>query len=210
MIGAIFSGIVDLLAPPGCAACAAPLAVRESPFCTACEPLVEPLDLAHEGFHALFRYGGPVAAAIRRLKYEGFSEVAQAFSADLRAAAAGLPDGLDAVTAIPLTRKRLRERGYNQSGLIARQVARARSLPYRPYWLERVREAHPQAGQSRAQRLAQVHGAFVASPKVAGKTLVVVDDVRTTGATLADATRALHEAGARAVVQLTLAFADAP
>lgn len=220
MLSRVFDGLLDLLAPQRCSACASifssqaeprasTLSHSGEPFCAACSPLLEPLQRdVGLPYRALFRYGGPIADAIRRLKYEGVSEVARALGPELSAAVLDWQNTLDAVTAIPLAAGKLRTRGYNQSGLLARQVASSLMLPFEPLWLRRAREGQRQVGQSRAARRAQAQGAFVGSPRARGKVVLVIDDVRTTGATLAAASSALEQAGASAVYQLVLAEAE--
>jgi ComF family protein len=206
----VFQGLIELLAPPDCVACGGPVVARAEPFCAACALLVEPLEFPPEAEErAVFRYGGPIADAVRRLKYEGRSEIARALAAGLVDAASPWLGRLDAVLPIPVTGAKLRARGYNQSGLLARELARGLSVPYRPTWLCRTRGGPRQVGTTRAVRLTQVRGAFSARAEVRGKALLLVDDVRTTGATLAEAGDCLREAGARSVFNIVLARAGA-
>jgi ComF family protein len=114
----------------------------------------------------------------------------------------------DLVVPIPLGNQRLRERGYNQAALLARPFALALGLPYRPHALKRVRETRTQVGLSITQRQKNVEGAFKADPDiVTGKSVILVDDVMTTGATLDEAGRVLQQAGANRIVGLSLAKA---
>jgi ComF family protein len=116
-------------------------------------------------------------------------------------------DGAAAVVPVPLSRRRRRERGFNQAELIARAVAREARLPLRSRVLRKTREAPPQAGLSAAARRKNALSAYRARlPRsLRGKTLLLVDDVLTTGATAESAARALLAAGAGAVDVLTLA-----
>ena len=210
MLKSLWAGLIEQLAPLSCAACDGALESPEDAFCLACELLTERVLACDEpDLQALFHYGGPVADAVWRLKYQGRSEVARALGAPLAACAAHWLGNVDALVAVPVTWAKLRARGYNQSALLAQQVARVLDLPFRPRWLARVRAGHSQVGSGRLQRLSSVRGAFRASPRVQGKTLLIVDDVRTTGATLLEAKRALSEAGAVRVFSLVLALADA-
>ncbi len=112
------------------------------------------------------------------------------------------------VAPVPLSKQRLRERGYNQSGLLARPLALATGLAYRPWALWRVRDTRSQVGLNERERLQNVMGAFEADSKeVNGKNVLVIDDVATTGATQNGCAEALLKAGARAVYGLTLAKA---
>jgi ComF family protein len=210
MLKSLWTGLIEQLAPLGCVACDAALEAEEGPFCMACEVLTERVLACEEpDLQAAFHYGGPVADAISRLKYQGRSEVARALRAPLAECAARWLGSIDAVVAVPITFSKLRTRGYNQSALLAQQVARAIDLPFRPHWLARIRGGHSQVGSGRAARMSSIRGAFRASQRAHGKALLIVDDVRTTGATLLEAKRALGEVGATRVLCLVLAQADA-
>ena len=114
---------------------------------------------------------------------------------------------VDAVTPIPLHGGRRRRRGFNQSELIARRVARALGLPLRADLLRRARATGPQTALGRERRAANVAGAFApAGAPPAG--VLLVDDVSTTGATLAAAARALLDGGATRVYALAVARED--
>src|SRR5262249_44652065 len=101
----------------------------------------------------------------------------------------------------------LRARGFNQATLLAHPVARMLVVPLRIDWLSRVRETSPQAELPSAKRLLNVRGAFRAKRGVEGRVLLI-DDVRTTGATLAECARALLDAGVAEVHSLVLARAE--
>ncbi len=152
-------------------------------------------------------FGGPLADAIHALKYGDRPALARPLGRWL-AARIRLPrDAL--VVAVPLGRRRRLARGYDQAGRLAEQVARAGGAPLLQGALRRVRETPPQVGRSRAARAANVAGAFEADPRrVAGRELVLVDDVVTTGATADAAARALLAAGARRVTVVALARAE--
>ena len=104
--------------------------------------------------------------------------------------------GLEAVAPVPLHPSRRRERGFNQAALLAERLAADRGVAVRPRWLARLRDTQPQSDLGAAERQANVRGAFEARADVAGLHVVVVDDVLTTGATVAECARALRAAGA--------------
>ena len=150
-----------------------------------------------------------MADAIRAFKYGPNSSLAHCLSRWLVDAALHYAGHIDAVVPMPLHVTRLRERGWNPSTLLARPVARALALPLRPSWLQRVRPTATQAGLSRTARQRNVCGAFQAAQVPAARVLLI-DDVRTTGATLQEGVRCLQAHG-HSVASLALAWAtDSP
>ena len=115
----------------------------------------------------------------------------------------------DLILPVPLHPKRLRWRGFNQSGLLARQVSRATGVPMDPFVLLREKETLPQTQLSEEERRRNVRGAFALNPQrsVDGKRILLVDDVYTSGATVNECSRTLNRAGAKEVIVLTLARA---
>jgi ComF family protein len=156
---------------------------------------------------------GPVREGIHVLKYGGKAEIAPLLARYLVAAFAQSPwphlrSQINGVTPVPLHPDRLRERGYNQAELLAQAFCQVIGLPLRPHWLQRQRFTQSQVGLTAMERRENVVDAFVATPDVRGRTLLLMDDVYTTGATLhACATAALH-AGAYQVFALALASPD--
>jgi ComF family protein len=115
---------------------------------------------------------------------------------------------VDVIVPVPLHPARLAERGYNQSALLADRLAALTGLPCAPQAVVRQRQTQSQVGLDQAQRQANMAGAFVARPEAAaGHTLLLVDDVYTSGSTLAACAEAALAAGARAVYGLTVTAA---
>jgi len=174
---------------PACARCALPWTQA---CCPACRRRPPPWRRAH----AAWRYAFPVDRLLQGLKYGGELALARPLGEGLANAlldaGAERPDRL---VPMPLAAARARARGFNQSRLIAAVLARALRVPLHDA-LARMRETPPQAGLSLAARVTNVANAFHADARVAGRHLAIVDDVMTTGATLASATRALKAAGA--------------
>jgi ComF family protein len=155
-----------------------------------------------------FVFKGPVRKAIHRLKYNRDLGLGEALARHL----IGLPEiknwSLDCVTSVPLSHAHLSDRGYNQSNLLARPLALARQIPFLPQALRRTRETQTQVGLSAKERDINVRDAFWANADlVKNKTVVVIDDVTTTGSTIRACASALHAAGALSVYGLTLARA---
>ena len=155
------------------------------------------------------------------LKYGGLPRIAD----DMAVAMSGLSDptiGSSALVPIPLAPKRLRQRGYNQSDALARALGRQWRVPVLPHLLTRPRETPTQTALTPETRLANVRGAFAPGqvfdrltpgrrPGVSrDTTYILVDDVFTTGATLAEAARALEQAGATRITGITFARAAIP
>lgn len=151
-------------------------------------------------------YEGPLRDAIHALKFSGRRALASPLG-DLAAeqCAASLSGAIDALIPVPLARERERERGFNQAALLARRIGSHLDVPTRSSWLARTRSTRPQSELSAAERRANVRDAFRASDRAAGRHVLVVDDILTTGATLEACARALRDAGARCVGVLTVA-----
>jgi ComF family protein len=204
---------LEIVAPTRCAACDELVGPRGL-FCPACAAtLLTPSELGARAPEALWAYGGAAASAITRLKYGPRPDLGPRLGRALAAfASQTIGTRPDLVVPVPLHPRRLVERGANQAALLAAPVARALGAVYLPGALVRVRDTPRQAARGRAGRLANVEGAFVAaSPRqLDGKTVVLVDDVRTTGATLEACAKALRSAQARHVTTLVLAVALGP
>ncbi len=182
-----------------CAKCGAPL---ESATCEACSHLAYAFDYARSAYI----HKTPTQELVHHLKYDGLTSPAAFFSQALLSipAAKRLRGNFDLVTAVPLHRVRQRDRGYNQSELLARRLAAELGLPYANPVLRRV-NTRSQTNLSRQARLDNLSGAFVLSRKanIAGKRVIVVDDVFTTGTTVNEVAKALKAGGAARVAVLT-------
>jgi len=202
-----------------CAACDADLPRLGGPLCPCCA-LASPegalcgrclaASPAYDQTHAALAYLFPADVLVQSLKFRGELALAPllgALAAE-RLAAPGL--AVDVVLPVPLSTRRLAERGYNQALEIARPVARALGAPLDARLCERVRDTASQADLAWRARAANVRGAFRCAAPVAGATLAVVDDVMTTGATLDELARTLKDAGAARVVNCVVARAFPP
>jgi len=152
----------------------------------------------------------PLREAIHRLKYGGQRELAAPLARYLVAVYRQPPwtsmtSTLDAVVPVPLHPSRQAERGYNQAALLAHAFGESVGLPVVEPWLERIQATRSQVGLSARERHRNVARAFRAASAACGHTVLLVDDVFTTGATLMASARALLAVGARAVYGLALA-----
>ena len=186
-----------------CAFCGLPISPPRT-LCPACVARAPAFQLARALGLYLAGPGllNPLARAVRALKFHGHRAAAASLGAAL---ATVLPLPADATVApVPLHPARLRERGYNQALLLARAVARTAQLRLAPRALVRLRPTPPQARLDAAARRVNLADAFAAPERLDGATVVLVDDVLTTGVTADACARTLRAAGAAAVVVLTV------
>ena len=195
-------GKVPTLAGALCEKCGMPVA--HSGLCDQCRANLPPFC----ALRAWAAFESPVRQALHKLKYRRDMGLGDALAVPLAMFADSLNWPFDLVVPVPLGRKRLQERGYNQVDLIARPLSLALGLDYRPGALERKRETVSQVGLSAVERRDNMQNAFSADASVVrGKTVLVMDDVATTGSTLSSCTEALLQAGAKDVFALTVARA---
>jgi ComF family protein len=157
---------------------------------------------------ALAYYEGVVRDALHRLKYSGSHELARQLGILSSQLWAGDIGRYDFVTSVPMHRERYIQRGYNQAEFIAREIARTADLPYVSY-LIRERDTPPQHSLSHYRRRQNVKDAFsTACPVPYGSRILLVDDILTTGSTVAYCAGVLKGSGAREVGVLVIAYAE--
>lgn len=216
---ALFSALLDALLPRACllcgtrassavcADCAADLPRLEGPLCPICAtPLASPAYAcgnclrsppAFDASIAPLRYAFPVDGLVHHLKYGCRLASADFFTRSMLEGPR--PEG-DLLIPVPLSRQRLAERGFNQALEIARPLAKALGLPLDPVSLHRRRDTLPQSRLPWRARQRNVRHAFSCSRDLSGLTVIVVDDVMTSGATLDTVARTLKDHGAKRVV----------
>lgn len=226
-LGQLASSLVEVVFPPVCGRCRrlgnlicedcrAEIGLVGEPLCPSCGRQLEgpsqacpscaerPLPLNQ--VRAPLRYAEPTNTLIHQLKYEGYFALAGPLAAYMIAEWPAWEMPVDLIVPIPLHPRRERRRGYNQSALLARHVAGAVGLPVDGDALRRNRHTRPQVELNPRERHENVQGAFSAEPaRVSGRSVLLIDDVFTTGATMSAAAEALVAAGAVSVSGYCLA-----
>lgn len=207
------------LLPPRCVLCGRPGQRPCTDLCLACEmSLPVETHALRYGPHPIdrcfapFAYGFPIDHLVQQLKYRGELAVGRLLGGLLARAAAplGLHLDVDCLVPVPLHPQRHAERGFNQSAEIARHAGRLLGCGCREGVLLRQRSTRPQVGLRPDERRANIQGAFGSMRSLAGLRVVVVDDVLTTGATIAAAALAARDAGAVTVDVWCVARASPP
>lgn len=187
---------IQPIRPPVCRICGVPFAAGDGGVaCADCVKHPPAFDM----LRGAVAYSGAVAETIKKLKYYRYTGSLRALALVLRAVETlGLDwTAYDAIVPVPLHPDRLAERRFNQALLLARDLGPGKP-PLQPEWLARVRHTSPQAKMTDKQRRENVKRAFAVPPDapVAGRTILLIDDVASTGATLHECAKALKRAGA--------------
>lgn len=237
LLAAGLAKIVDLIMPPICLSCQTRLDGLDAlcpscwsgisfirpPICD-CLGLPMPFDTggrmvsaaasatppAYDRARAVASFDGLMRDLVHDLKFRDRHDLRHLLGRWLSETGQDILVGADMIVPVPLGRLRLLQRGFNQSAILAQDVARTAGLPFEPLILTRTRKTRPQVGLTRLERLKNVSGAFVVPEvrrqAVAGRNVVLIDDVITTGATVGACARALKRAGAARVDVLALAL----
>lgn len=197
------SGFIDWLYPENCVCfiCGREARTDSRGICEECAAKLYPAgDIRGisklDGFCAGFFYDELTARPLHALKYGDARYMGKCLSHLVE-----IPKEweADALVPVPLSRQRQRSRGYNQSELIADGVSARTGIPVDTKLIIRVRDTGTQTALGARERLLNMRGAFEASPRAAGKSLILIDDVVTTGATMRECARTLRLAGAARV-----------
>ena len=210
--------VLDLIFPPKCPFCQSILEEPRAPVCRICQPKLPWLegkagerrvDFA-DGCFSPLAYRDRVPEAVHRYKFSRVRALGKPFGVLMAQCLDGrLDKGADLICWAPLSRQRLRERGFDQAELMAREVGRLLSIPAGPA-LQKVRNTAPQSElEEESARRANARGAYDVLPgaDLTGKRVVLVDDVVTSGSTLSECAALLRQQGAEEVWCLTLAQA---
>ena len=233
--------LADFVIPPVCLSCRVPLHSRDA-LCAACwrdvsfirAPLCDRLGLPlpfdtggvqlsaaavasppeYDRARAAAHFDGVVRRLVHEFKYADRQDARRMFGTWLAACASAFLHEAELIVPVPLSRRRLLARRYNQAALLAQELSRVSGVPANPFLLERLRHTTPQIGLTYNQRKQNVSGAFSLSERhrsaVAGRRILLVDDVITTGATVEACARVLKQAGAAQVDVVALALVVRP
>jgi ComF family protein len=228
LVQSVKAGLLDLLFPPRCVGCRAvgewlcprcraQIEFIQPPICPRCgRPTRHPhlcavcrrAPLSLDGIRAVAYFEGVLREAIHCFKYENLQALASPLGQFLVEYLIHHSLSAEVVVPVPLHPKRLVERGYNQSALLARQLAQQVHLPLVENSLQRVKETAPQVGLNAQERRENVRHAFrCVDERLKGRRVLLIDDVCTTGATLEACGIALREQAVRSVWGLLLARA---
>ena len=185
-----------------CPGCATPLATGQTGFCQNCRSQPFPFDSAF----VPFRYQPPIDFLVRGLKFDGRLSHGRLLGELFADALAERGDPLpDRIVPVPLHPRRLRERGFNQALELARPVAKKLQRPLSASLCQRIRNTPAQADLPWKERRKNIRHAFQCTADVTGQTILLVDDVMTTGSSLDECARTLKLHGAKAVIALVVA-----
>ena len=176
-----------------CVSCALPLSTGE--VCGACLRRPPP----HRRARSLFTYREPAIPLILRAKYHGKLDAVRILGGMMAEAAVAWAPPPEVLIPVPLHRSRLRERGYNQALELARPIARRLRIPIDAKSCVRIRPTAAQTGLPAAERARNVRGVFALRGPLEAKRVAIVDDVMTTGHTVAELARVLRKAGVEEV-----------
>lgn len=212
--------LLNLVWPPKCGGCGT---YAGTLWCATCDADTHLFDAAHassevltEAGHAIqiwsvVRHERAIRKALHAFKYENTPHLSGPLAARMQALfpkVLALAGAKPVLVPVPLHPSRLRERGYNQSERLARALGASQRVSIRTDLLKRSRATEQQTKLDREARKQNVHAAFAADPAAKGLHILLIDDVLTTGATLAECADALYAAGAAQVHGLTLARAE--
>ena len=153
-------------------------------------------------------FDSPVQNALHSMKYRRNIGLGESLAAQMGGFIRSLGWHADILLPVPLGKNRLKERGYNQVALVARPLAYEIALAYKPEAVWKARETRSQVGLTISQRRENVDGAYQADVRaVSDKSVILMDDVATTGSTIVACTAALLSAGAKEVYAITIARA---
>lgn len=200
-----------------CPECQARVPRIHQPFCETCGIPTQATDTcekcksnppAYRMMRSWAVFDSPIQNGLHTMKYRRNIGLGEAIAMQMVEFVRSLEWPIEIMMPVPLGKNRLRERGYNQVGLVARPLAYQLGLKYEPDALWKMRETRSQVGLTESQRRENVQAAYQADPTIVNrKSILIMDDVATTGSTISACTQALLSAGAQEIYVLTIARA---
>lgn len=220
------SDLIDLIFPRTCVVCGEQLSPQEKDICINCLstlPKIEKINLdeIEKSFWGkveieratsfmYYHKNSPYNNLIHRLKYKNRPDTGDrlAFLAAKEIAESGFFDDIDAIVPLPLSKRKMRQRGYNQCDYIAKGLSRATGIPVIKNAVKRLKSNETQTHKSRDERWQNVEGIFALSDAtlLEGKHILLIDDILTTGATLASCAKSIQEGCQCRISIFTLAY----
>ncbi len=201
--------LLSFVFPALCVSCGNPLEENETYICKSCHAELTPLDTRYikalkdeikphhfDDLFIVYEFDSIFQSLIHLLKYQRFLGISELFADAL---CTKIQNQYDGVSAVPLNALRMRERGYNQSALIAEYFAGRSGIQFKPALIERIKNTPSQTKLNREQRIKNMQDAFICRQNLNGQRILLLDDVITTGSTLNACASVLKTAGAKQV-----------
>ncbi len=211
MMPCVFDRVLEMIFPPKCAICGS---IAPDVLCKTCVAKIQPFSGSHimNGLNmsVASSYEGVMKKAIKKFKFMKKKQLAKPLGAYFWGSIQML--SFDVIIPVPLHRNRMRERGFNQCELLGSEIALASGAPMVSNVLLRIIDTKPQFRLNRSQRFANIAGAFsLLEPlRVTGKTVLLIDDITTSGATIGQCSAVLLANGAKNVICASLSRAVTP
>ncbi len=201
--------LLSFVFPALCVSCETPLDDNETYICKSCHSQLTRIDPRYikalkeeittrffDDLFIVYEFDSIFQTLIHLLKYQHFMGISELFAEALYTR---VQNEYDEISAVPLNPIRMRERGYNQSALIATHFSRKTGIPFNPLLLERIKNTPSQTKLNREQRIKNMQDAFICHFDLSGQRILLIDDVITTGSTLNACAFVLKTAGAKQV-----------
>ena len=203
-----FDSLFNILFPPRCLVCRK---TGDEALCPNCISNIKRMPYQQGGTRSFGVYEGVLRTAIKKLKFKNKKKLAEPLAILLVEYLKNSfsVDSINYIISVPLSKKRLKERGFNQVDLLALIIERGLRVQFIPNMIARIKETKPQFELKREERFRNLKGAFrVCDPeRVRDRNILLLDDILTTGSTVSECSKVLKDAGAGKVYVLTLARA---
>ncbi|MDD4954443.1 MAG: ComF family protein [Candidatus Omnitrophica bacterium] len=190
---------IEFINPPFCTFCGCKLSAQEERICLKCAKIAFP----YEKLICVTKYKSPMVELIHLFKYKNYDFLVELLAALMIVHLKRIgfeASGCDFMTAVPLYKTKLRDRGYNQAGLLAQYLANYFKISFKNDIIYATRESLSQAKLDKKSRLTNIKGIFNVRNNLENKKVILLDDIFTTGSTVSECANALKEKGARVTI----------